>query len=79
MEIAVLPGCPFSARALRLLRTLGIPHQVQEVASEAERQELERRTGQWSLPQIFIDGQPIGGYGALADLHARGQLEPLRR
>ena len=79
VEIAVLPGCPFSARALRLLRTLGIPHQVQEVASEAERQELERRTGQWSLPQLFIDGQPIGGYGALADLHARGQLEPLRR
>jgi predicted DNA-binding protein with PD1-like motif/glutaredoxin len=79
VEIAVLPGCPFSARALRLLHTLGIPHQVQEVASEAERQELDRRTGQWSLPQVFIDGQPIGGYGTLADLHARGQLEALRR
>ena len=79
VEIAVLPGCPFSARALRMLRTLGIPHQVLEVSSEEQRRELEQLTGQRSLPQVFLDGQPIGGYGELADLHARGELEPLRR
>jgi predicted DNA-binding protein with PD1-like motif/glutaredoxin len=79
VEIAVLPSCPFSARAVRMLRTLGIPHQVQEVSSDEQRRELEQRSGQWSLPQVFIDGQSIGGYGALADLQARGQLEHLRR
>jgi glutaredoxin len=30
------------------------------------------------MPQVFIDGQPIGGYDALADLHGRGALDPLR-
>ena len=79
VEIAVLPGCPFSARALRMLRTLGIPHEVLQVTSEEQRQELEQLSGQRSLPQVFIDGQPIGGYSDLADLHARGQLESLRR
>jgi predicted DNA-binding protein with PD1-like motif/glutaredoxin len=79
VEIAVLPSCPFSARAVRMLRTLGIPHQVLEVSSDEQRRELEQRSGQWSLPQMFIDGQSIGGYGALADLQARGQLEHLRR
>lgn len=78
VEIAVLPGCPFSARALRMVRTLGIPHEVLEVVNEEQRRELEALSGQRSLPQVFIDGQSIGGYGALADLHARGELEPLR-
>jgi glutaredoxin len=79
VEIAVLPGCPFSARAMRMLRTLGIPHQVLEVSSEEQRRELEQLSGQRNLPQVFIDGQSIGGYADLADLQARGHLEPLRR
>jgi predicted DNA-binding protein with PD1-like motif/glutaredoxin len=65
VEIVVAPGCPYSARALRMLRTLAIPHSVQE-------------TDQGPVPQVFIDGVRIGGYDALADLHARGDLEPLR-
>lgn len=78
VEIAVLGGCPFSARAQRLLRTLGIPHQVQLVRTAEERAAIERRSGRRTLPQVFIDGQPIGGYDALADLHGQGALEALR-
>jgi glutaredoxin/predicted DNA-binding protein with PD1-like motif len=78
VEIAVRSGCPFSARAQRLLRTLGIPHQVQLVRTPEERSAIERRSGRSTLPQVFIDGQPIGGYDALAELHAQGALEPLR-
>jgi glutaredoxin/predicted DNA-binding protein with PD1-like motif len=78
VAIAVLPGCPFSARALRMLRTLGIPHRVQQVETDAERQDLEQRSGRRTLPQVFIDGQCIGGYDALAELHGRGDLALLR-
>ncbi|MFN6354169.1 MAG: PCC domain-containing protein [Cyanobacteriota bacterium] len=78
VEIAVLSGCPFSARAQRLLRTLGIPHQVQLVRTAEERDAVERRSGQSTFPQVFIDGQAIGGYDALADLHGQGALEGLR-
>jgi predicted DNA-binding protein with PD1-like motif/glutaredoxin len=66
VEIAVRPGCPYSARALRLLRTLTIPHRLIEPAAG-------------SVPQVFIDGQLIGGYDALAELHVHGELEPLRQ
>ena len=78
VEIAVLSGCPYSARALRMLRTLGIPHQVQLVDGDAERRALEQRSGRRSLPQVFIDGECIGGYDALAELHGRGELALLR-
>lgn len=79
VEIAVLPGCPYSARALRMLRTLAIPHTVITVTTEAQRQELQQRSGSSSLPQMFIDGVAIGGYDALAERHGRGELEALRQ
>jgi len=78
LEIAVLEGCPYSARALRMLRTLSIPHRVLQVDSNALRGEIEQRSGSSSLPQVFVDGQPIGGYDALAESHGRRELEPLR-
>jgi len=66
VTIAVAPGCPYSRRALRLLRTLGIPYQL-----------VDPVAGQ-SMPQVTIDGVLIGGYDALAELHGTGQLELLR-
>jgi predicted DNA-binding protein with PD1-like motif/glutaredoxin len=78
VEIAVGRGCPFSARAQRLLRTLGIPHQVVEVHTTEERAHIAQRSGRPTLPQVFIDGDAIGGYDALAQLHGQGALEPLR-
>jgi predicted DNA-binding protein with PD1-like motif/glutaredoxin len=78
LAIAVLPGCPYSARALRLLRTLGIPHLVESIESPEQRERIQQLSGRSSLPQVFVDGEPIGGYDALADLHGSGQLEALR-
>ena len=79
VEVAVLSGCPWSKRALRMLRTLGIPHQVTTISGDAERRALEQRTGSGSLPQVFLDGQFIGGYDDLAELQGRGGLERLRQ
>ena len=66
LAIAVRPGCPYSARALRLLRTLGIEHSLVDPAPGH------------SVPQIYFDGVLLGGYDALAEMHGRGELEPLR-
>jgi glutaredoxin len=78
VEIVVRSGCPYSARALRMLRTLGIPHTVQQADDAAAWAHVAERSGQASLPQVFIDGEPIGGYDALADRHGRGELDHLR-
>ncbi len=78
VEIAVARGCPWSARALRMLRTLSIPHQVQWLNGDDDRRALAQRSGRSSVPQVFIDGEPIGGYDALAELHGRGELASLQ-
>ena len=78
VEIAVLPGCPWCTRALRILRSLDIAHNVVICDSDATYNALHERSGMTTFPQVFIDGAVIGGYDDLAQLHADGALAQLR-
>ena len=78
LQIAVLPGCPWCARALRLLRTMDVPHRVDTVNGDADFEAWKSRSGMRTFPQIFVDGRLIGGYDNLTDLHASGELATLR-
>ena len=78
VEVAVLPTCPWSRRAVRLLRTLQIPHEVVSVEDDDTAKGFMERSGMRSFPQVFIDGEAIGGYDALSELHSEGHLASLR-
>ena len=78
IEIAVLPGCPWCSRALRILRTLDLPHNVTTVNDDAGFQAVQQRSGMTTFPQVFIDGSVIGGYDDLAAMQAAGELDALR-
>ena len=78
IEIAVLPGCPWCSRALRILRTLDLPHNVTTVNDDAAFQAVQQRSGMTTFPQVFIDGSVIGGYDDLSAMQAAGELDALR-
>ena len=78
IEIAVLPGCPWCSRALRILRTLDLPHNVTTINDDAAFQAVQQRSGMTTFPQVFIDGSVIGGYDDLAAMQAAGELDALR-
>jgi len=78
VEIAVLPGCPWCTRALRLLSGADVPHHVSRVDHDDAFQHWHGRSGMQTFPQIFVDGVLVGGYDALAALHERGELSQLR-
>ena len=78
IEIAVLPGCPWCSRAMRILRTLDLPHTVTTVNDDAAFQAVQQRSGMTTFPQVFIDGSVIGGYDDLAAMQAAGELDALR-
>lgn len=40
-------------------------------------QEMEQKSGGTTVPQIFINGQPIGGYDEMAALNRDGRLDTL--
>ena len=78
IELAVLPGCPWCERALRLLRTLDLPHTVITVNDDTTFEQCHARSGMRTFPQVFVDDQVIGGYDELSGLHASGELAQLR-
>jgi len=70
--------CPYCTGAKALLRSKKVEFDEIDVTEDPERrQEMEQRSGRWTVPQIFIDGDPIGGYDDARQLDAEGELDRL--
>jgi len=70
--------CPYCTGAKALLRSKSVKFEEINVTNDpAKRAEMERLSQGWTVPQIFIDGQPIGGYDEARSLDATGELDRL--
>ncbi len=70
--------CPYCVRAKALLEKKQVPFEDIRVDIEpAKRAEMMRRGGGRTVPQIFIDGTPIGGCDELYALERQGRLNEL--
>jgi glutaredoxin 3 len=70
--------CPFCVRAKGLLEARGIAYEEVDVAADpAVRARVMSQTGRRTVPQIFIDGAPIGGFEELVALDRGGALAEL--
>ena len=74
VEIYIIPDCPWSERAIRMLRTLQVEHEIKVIKNDNDFKSLNKITKYSSFPQIFINGKFIGGYSELAELHSFGKL-----
>ena len=79
IEIYFKSWCRYSQRALALLTSKGVDFKAIDLTDDADEleEQMRRRSGRTSVPQIFIDGQHIGGYDDLAALDAAGRLDQL--
>ena len=78
IEIYTTPWCGYCARAKALLDSKGAAYDEMDVMEdEAKRTEMRSRSKRTSVPQIFINGQHIGGSDELAALERAGKLDPL--
>ena len=71
--------CPYCRQAEGLLTKKGVPFtNVDVTTDDAMREKLvELSGGRKTVPQIFIDGTPIGGFSDMADLDRQGKLDGL--
>lgn len=75
IKIYTAPGCQYCAAAIRLLRKRGVA--FREVALNGDPaliDDLEKRTRQRTTPQIFVDGEHLGGFDELVELDQEGKL-----
>ena len=70
--------CGYCVRAKALLERRGLEYEEIVMDDDpAFRQKLLDMTGRWTVPQIFIDDVPIGGYTELWCLDRDGRLDDL--
>ena len=70
--------CGFCVRARSLLESKGVDYEEISLDDDpAFRDHLLELTGRWTVPQILIDGRPIGGYAELRALDRDGRLDEL--
>ena len=72
-------ACPYCQAAARLLARKGIAdvETVRVDLEPARREEMERRSGQRTVPQIWIGDRHVGGCDELVALERAGELDAL--
>lgn len=79
IEIYTTSLCGFCHSAKRLLQKKGVPFTEHDVTFDAAKrgEMIDRTGGKTSVPQIIIDGHPIGGCDDLFELDFDDELDPL--
>lgn len=79
VQVYVTKTCPYCVRAKALLDKKGVAYETIDVSEDAAARAalIERAEGRRTVPQIFINGQGIGGCDDLYALDSKGELDPL--
>ena len=79
IEIYTTMFCPFCVRAKQLLDSKQVMYDETDVTARLSLRKTmtNRANGRTSVPQIFIDGQHVGGCDELVALEKSGQLDRL--
>lgn len=72
------PQCGFSAHAVQLLNACGADFVTVDVLADPEIREGIKQYSNWpTIPQLYINGEFIGGKDIMAELYQRGELQKL--
>jgi glutaredoxin 3 len=71
--------CPYCVRAEHLLKRKGIQDidKIRIDLHPEQRDEMVQRTGRRTVPQIYINGEHVGGYDDMAALDQAGELDKM--
>ena len=72
------PQCGFSMRALQVVRALGVPYETVNVLADSDIREGVKVYSSWpTIPQLYVDGQFVGGSDIAYEMYQSGDLQKL--
>jgi monothiol glutaredoxin len=72
------PACGFSARTVAILESLDQPFAAVNILPDpAIRQELSSVSGWPTIPQLFVEGELVGGCDIITEMYETGELQKL--
>jgi monothiol glutaredoxin len=70
------PACGFSARTVAVLQSLGQPFAAVDVLPDPRiRQELSALSNWPTIPQLFVEGELVGGCDIVMEMYQSGELQ----
>ena len=73
-----MPQCGFSAQAVNILRHYNVPFAAKNVLENDELRQAIKEYSDWpTIPQLYINGEFVGGCDIMTELHNNGQLKEL--
>lgn len=76
---AQFPQCGFSGKAIQILKSVGVQNMVTvNVLEDDDVRQAVKDYSKWpTIPQLYINGEFIGGSDIIGEMHASGELQKM--
>lgn len=74
----LMPQCGFSNNVVQILNSMGVPFETVDVLSDSEIRQGIKEYSSWpTIPQVYINGEFVGGSDILIELYQKGELQQM--
>ena len=72
----LMPQCGFSNNVVQILNTLGVPYETLDVLDNPDIRQGIKEYSSWpTIPQVYINGEFIGGSDIMIKMYQEGNLQ----
>ena len=74
----LMPQCGFSNNVVQILNTLGVPYETIDILADPEIRQGIKEYSNWpTIPQIYVNGEFVGGSDIAIELYQSGELQQM--
>lgn len=74
----LMPQCGFSNNVVQILNVLGVPFETVDVLADPEIRQGIKEYSNWpTIPQVYVNGEFVGGSDILIELYQNGKLQEM--
>ena len=72
----LMPQCGFSNNVVQIFKMLGVPFETIDVLADEEIRQGIKEYSDWpTIPQVYINGEFLGGSDILIEMYQKGELQ----
>ncbi len=74
----LMPQCGFSNNVVQILNAMAVPFETVDVLDDPEVRQGIKEYSNWpTIPQVYLNGEFVGGSDILIELYQKGELQQL--
>ena len=74
----LMPMCGFSNNVVQIINTLAVPYETFDILEDAEIRQGIKEYSNWpTIPQVYVNGEFVGGSDILIELYQQGELQQM--